>query len=419
MDGFCGASNLMRTCIQFTQLYCTRPPCGATGRPVQRCADGSPIRPEQLPTSLPGYLIRLKPQLTLDGQVVASATQRVIMGSDLSAEGGFTQLYDPTQWDITSDDSNVAGQATAIGISAGGISAQQLNTLKDRLQQTQSTLQSGNTASIATLSGEQVSGDLLTATIWSWFAAADSHNRLSQNQAGMVESPGLSYGLFHAVAQARYSWGVIRSVSFPGVNMDIGHIRNLTWAKDNDKTKWIGYNRLRGQYMSALEHAIPERFFNNPAQCNLEGSTNPVAGLPACPQGVSAVKALGLAAQAGQKIYTITRAVYANNPGIVGSVLSAHSIETQQAVQNALDVGLEVTIHEAPITQGGWTGAGYTTIDPETGAGANGVRCQRPTGSRPTQPTPTGSGLAFCPQPGNLPRWPDHSALNSPAPSIT
>jgi hypothetical protein len=185
----------------------------------------------------------------------------------------------------------------------------------------------------------------------------------------MVESPGLSYGLFHAVAQARYNWGVIRSVSFPGVNMDIGHIRNLTWAKDNDKSKWVAYNRLRGQYMSALEHAIPERFFNDPAQCNLEGSTNPVAGLPACPQGVSAVKALGLAAQAGQKIYTITRTVYANNPNIVGSALSAHSFETQQAVQNALSVGLEVTIHEAPITQSGWTGAGYTTIDPETGAG--------------------------------------------------
>jgi hypothetical protein len=332
-------------------------------------ADGSPIRPAQLPTSLPGYLIRLKPQLTLDGQVVASASQGVIMGSDLSAEGGFTQLYDPTQWDITSDDSNVAGQATAIGISAGGISAQQLNALKDRLQQTQSTLQSGNTASIATLSGEQISGDLLTATIWSWFAAADSHNRLSQNQAGMVESPGLSYGLFHAVAQARYSWGVIRSVSFPGVNMDIGHIRNLTWAKDNDKTKWVAYNRLRGQYMSALEHAIPERFFNDPAQCNAEGTASPVAGLPACPQGVSAVKALGLAAQAGQKIYTITRAVYANNPNIVGSALSAHSIETQQAVQNALSVGLEVTIHERPVTISGWSGAGYTTIDPETGAG--------------------------------------------------
>ena len=61
--------------------------------------------------------------------------------------------------------------------------------------------------------------------------------------------------------------------------MDIGHIRNLSWAKDNDRQTWIGYNKLRGQYMSALEHVVPERFFNNSAQCNLQGAT-PIATTP-------------------------------------------------------------------------------------------------------------------------------------------
>ena len=121
--------------------------------------------------------------------------------------------------------------------------------------------------------------------------------------------------------------------------------------------------------MSALEHAIPERFFNDPTKCNAEGTTTPVLGLPVCPQGISAVKAIGLAASQGQKIYTITQTVYQNNPNIVNTNLAAHTQSTRQAVQNALDIGHEVTIHEAPITQSGWTGAGYTTIDPETGAG--------------------------------------------------
>lgn len=35
----------------------------------------------------------------------------------------------------------------------------------------------------------------------------------------------------------------------------------------------------------------------------------------------------------------------------------------------ALQAGLEVTIHEKPITQDGWSGAGYIAIDPSTGAG--------------------------------------------------
>ena len=154
------------------------------------------------------------------------------------------------------------------------------------------------------------------------------------------------------------------------MNIDIGHIRNITWAKENDEKKWVSYNRLRGQYMSALEHAVPERFFNDPSQCNSQGAANPNPALPECPQGISAVKALGIAAAQGQKIYTIAQKVYNDNPNIVATALSAHSYDTQNRIQNALDAGYEVTIHESPITQSGWTGAGFTTIDPATGAGA-------------------------------------------------
>ena len=145
-------------------------------------ADGSPILPSELPTSLPGYLINLKPQINLDGVAVATSAQALPMGTDLSSTGGFTQLYDPTQWDLTSEQSNTVGQATAIGISAGGIGAAQLSQLKDRLAATQTQLQAAaaspaNAAALlAKLTGEQISGDLLTATIWSWFAAAESHN---------------------------------------------------------------------------------------------------------------------------------------------------------------------------------------------------------------------------------------------------
>ena len=44
----------------------------------------------------------------------------------------------------------------------------------------------------------------------------------------------------------------------------------------------------------------------DPSQCNLADNPSPTAGLPTCPQGISAVKAIAIGAQAGQKIYTIT-----------------------------------------------------------------------------------------------------------------
>ena len=211
---------------------------------------------------------------------------------------------------------------------------------------------------------------LLTAVIWSWFAAAESHNRLSQNQAQVIENPGLSYGLFHAVADPIYSWGVVRKVTFPGVNMDIGHVRNITWAKDNDEKKWVAYNRLRGQYMSGLEHAVPELLLSEPSWCNSQRGAAQTVNLPDCPRGISATRALAIAAAQGQKIYTITQKVYDDNPNIVSANLGAHSYDTQNRVQQSLDAGYEVTIHESPIAESGWTGAGYAATDSTTGAGA-------------------------------------------------
>ncbi|WP_198137944.1 hypothetical protein [Verminephrobacter eiseniae] len=209
--------------------------------------------------------------------------------------------------------------------------------------------------------------------IWNWFAAAESHNRLSQDQAGIMENPGLSYGLLHTVAESVLGWGVVRKMAFRGVTINLASIPIWIYIMDQWQPllyKWIIYNRLRGQHMSALEHAIPERFFNDPATCNLQETTTPTAGLPACPQGISAVRALGIAATQRQRIYTITQRVYNDNPGIVNNELSAHSYETKSRIQQALDAGYEVTIHERPITQSGWTGAGFVTIDPNTGAGS-------------------------------------------------
>ena len=135
-------------------------------------------------------------------------------------------------------------------------------------------------------------------------------------------------------------------------------------------TRWLNH-KLAGwlKFTSATTHSIPERFFSDPSQCNVRGgSVN--SALPACPQGVSAVKAIGLGAQAGQKIFTITSEVYTNNPSIVNAQLAAHSENTKDRIQQALNAGYEVTVHENPITQSGWTGAGFIIIDPSTGAGA-------------------------------------------------
>ncbi len=159
---------------------------------------------------------------------------------------------------------------------------------------------------------------------------------------------------------------------------DIGHLRHLRWVQDDSptsainqppkgstqkaeeiaKARWVSYNRMRGQYASAMEHATPEQFFVDKTQCG-------AANQPACQQAISAVKALQIAAAEGQKIYTLTQANLSSAlPKISGSKYLFEEI------RNAVAAGKEVTIHERPIHAFGWSGSGYTVIDPETGMGA-------------------------------------------------
>jgi hypothetical protein len=221
------------------------------------------------------------------------------------------------------------------------------------------------------LTGDTISGDILTATIWGYYAAVQSHGELAKRQANMVDRPGMSYGLFHAKVQPVKTFGIVTTaVKFPGVEMDIGHLRHLRWAKSNQQNEWVAYNRIRGQYASALEHATPERFFVDTTTCNLPTSTPTStppydAAKPACAEGISAVKALAVAQSQGQKVFLINASNYAN--------LLPQLNQSQQIVddiRNAVLSGKEVMIHQARITYSGWSGTGYIASDSATGAGS-------------------------------------------------
>jgi hypothetical protein len=181
-------------------------------------------------------------------------------------------------------------------------------------------------------------------------------------------------------------YGILTTgVSFQGLNIDIGHVRSLRWVKDDDpsakinqpegakaeqdvaRSRWIAYNRQSGQYKSLMESGSLEQFWVDKSQCQYadEGGKIHNPGLPACGQGISAVKAIALAQQEGQKIYTITQ----QNADTALTKLPVSGIVGQE-VRNAIQAGKEVTIHEKPINAFGWKGYGYIITDPETGAGA-------------------------------------------------
>ena len=176
-----------------------------------------------------------------------------------------------------------------------------------------------------------------------------------------------------------------RGVTFQGLNMDIGYLRHVRWVKDDDpksqinkdpnltqngktaaQNRWIAYNKMRGQYASAMEHAAPEAFWVDKTKCSHTDENGRIQNptLNPCAEAISAVKAIAIAQSEGQKIYTINKA---NAQTALAKLPIGGEVGSE--IRNAVNAGKEVTVHEKSINKHGWKGFGYIVIDPETGAG--------------------------------------------------
>jgi len=321
-------------------------------------ADGTPVLLSELPSSLPGYLIKLIPVLRVEGQLVAIG-QATVMGTELIQNAAVLNAG-TTQWETGDDNRPTVGEHVATALDLQVPSPDQLNQLKARLEQTTAKLrvfqQNYTDSTLAqSLGEEELTGDLMyTGVLW-YFAAINVASSLSARTSNVITQRMPSFGNFGITAQTLFSFGVPKSVRFPGLQMDIDRVAGNDYAKDANPSTLASFRNAVGSEYSALEHAVPEQLFTDPNS-------------PSRAQGVSAVKALALAASQGQRIYTLSPQNEAEHATILASL--AIDIAVRQEIANALVGGKDVTIHQANISVFGFTGAGYVILDPETGAGA-------------------------------------------------
>ena len=126
--------------------------------------------PSQLPRTIPAA-INVKPQIIVEGEVKAEGTPMKV-GTEPVGVGAFTQYGSSgtNQWDRTRD-KLIAGQQTALGLSIQGVSSEQMQRLKTRMEATKATLEQAQKAPesqreqiLKAITGEQLTGDLLTAS---------------------------------------------------------------------------------------------------------------------------------------------------------------------------------------------------------------------------------------------------------------
>jgi hypothetical protein len=139
-------------------------------------------------------------------------------------------------------------------------------------------------------------------------------------------------------------------------------------GKGAAQNRWIAYNKSKGQYSSAMEHAVPEEFWIDRTKCKYTDADGKVQNptLQACAEGVSAVKAIAIAQSQGQKIYTINKD---NRDTALPKLTIGGAVGDE--IRNAINAGKEVIFHENAINAFGWSGHGYIILDPETGVGAH------------------------------------------------
>ncbi len=292
-------------------------------------------------SSLPAYLINLTPELRIDDQVVATGSS-ITMATELS----FTiSLNEPGIGPSHVDNIILAGEYFGIEVDTGGMSS--LDALKAKLEATKAKVETQN---VDGLSKDDIVGDLLYATIASYFIDLDTNDEITARSTNVVRYRAPSIGMTSLKLDVRGIFNIPTSAESKGIMMDVDRIMQGVFSKDGNMNSVKQYMLSSGIVSSMLEHSVPERLYSQP--------TEPV-------NAMSAAKALKLANDQGIPIYTV-------NQSNISSILPVLQVgaEVKSDISNAVNAGKIVIIPKSSIVFNDWIGYGYIIIDPVTGAGA-------------------------------------------------
>ncbi|WP_227429392.1 transglutaminase-like domain-containing protein [Psychrobacter sp. I-STPA6b] len=294
---------------------------------------------KSLPTN-----INLRAQITLDGEVLKPINQTYKLGYDTTFYMGYQS---PNSSNRLARKKVTAGEYHAIGYNLQGISDFQLGKISTNYnQQLDDPTQSNQN------SAHDTTGQILQAGIQGYFAFNDKQSKLMQGQSNILQYPYMSFGTYSTNLNTQYRYGLPFRTASTGTVMDIDVIKNITVDITHNVANALSVLKAQGYQMSANEHRIPEALFNTDEQPNQV-------------KAISAVKALQIAMQEGQKIFYFNKA---EQDKILPQI--SHDSDTMKDIANALNQGKYVTVSERPIEYAGWSGSGYILESVYGGGGA-------------------------------------------------
>jgi hypothetical protein len=273
-------------------------------------------------SSIPVYLIRLKPVVTLDGQAVSTGPA-VGMGQ--------RQFVDVVLQDTTGSETIayevVAGDEIVVGITGNGVTADAVR------------------ARFASVPPDNAPETLHQVALHYWMES-DMLADATARDVGVFTQRLLSVGLFSSPLSVTYLFGVPRSGAYQSRFMDVK--RSLVAAAGEDQSQVTAFLEGTGVQSSFLEGDVFDQLFGRGVS-----------------RGFSAVQLIADANASGIPIYQITSA----NAAAVLPLLAVDAA-VKVDITNALNAGKTVLIPARNVSRGAWNGVGYIVRDPATGAGA-------------------------------------------------
>ncbi|WP_164731227.1 transglutaminase-like domain-containing protein [Entomomonas moraniae] len=300
----------------------------------------------QLPNFLPSS-IHVIPEIKCNGEVLLTSSI-IALGEDL--EVGY-QISTQTRNYLNLRDKVISGSYLALAITGSNLSKKIFDSIYSKLQYTKQILDQKDIDKIGSLTRDELLGDMFTFGVQGYYIEYISKCKVMSAKTRVNYQAIPSIGTYGYEPYKKTFFGLNRGIESHGIFMNIRVAQTLEEAKGS-KLERKQFNQQIGLMSSALEHQIPEHFFND---------TNGSSKI----EGFSAVKALAIALQQGQRIYTIN---YENEVTALQN-LKLDSLAMSE-IKNALAVGKEVITHTEQIEVPGFKGSGYLIIDPDTGDGA-------------------------------------------------
>ncbi len=217
--------------------------------------DGNITDVSQLPSSLPANLINVIPQVKVNGEVVLSGDV-MKLGEEIDVS---MKPYVPGMGSISKQThTTIAGSFLSLNVVAQSVSPKKLQNLQLKLEQTKSILESNDQTALASITREDLLGDMMYAGTLSYFAQLQAQSQLSALASKVKTGLIASKGIFGYEPKITYLFGLPRTISSGGIHLDIEYT-TVGRSLDNSQQKTIDYAIQTGPIGSALEHQVPKQ----------------------------------------------------------------------------------------------------------------------------------------------------------------